>query len=498
MAENVNPDDPGAPKLYHAGTLTYTKSALAILFFWLLWGDFCYTVMEAVTGPIMQLKFQKLGASNTEIGVILGTIPGTLYSILNPIISYRSDRFRSRWGRRIPFILFSIPFLVFFLVSLAFGEQVCFWVRDYLGFLFKGIPANQVTILTLGALLVVFTIFNIFGTSTFWFLFNDVTPVHLLARFMAWIRTIGLLSVAFYSYVIFPYSGTHSTEIFLGAALLYLVGFGLMCLNVKEGKYPPPSPYIGGKTGTLAAIRTYATETHAFPHYWYLWICTLIVSIGGGVGAFTLFFQLAIGLNMQQIGTLNGTLVLTMGILTIGAGWLADRYHPIRVVLVGFLSSLLIVTPLGLIWLFWLPPPNVVFWVAMVINIGLAAPSKALGDMWEPPMVMRLFPRSHYGQFSSVNSVWRAVGSMIGGGLTGAYLDFMTHLVGKERAYFYLPVWSLIFMLPGFYLFIKLYLSWKKHGGDDAYVAPLLLSIQNPVPTAVSPIVPPIENPDRP
>src|SRR5271154_4875759 len=121
MAENVNPDDPGAPRLYHAGTLTYTKPALAILFFWLLWGDFCYTVMEAVTGPIMQLKFQHLDASNTEIGLILGTIPGIVYSVFNPVISFKSARFRSRWGRRIPFIFGGLPFLVVVLIALGFG-----------------------------------------------------------------------------------------------------------------------------------------------------------------------------------------------------------------------------------------------------------------------------------------------------------------------------------------------------------------------------------------
>ena len=62
------------PKIYHAGTLTYTKAALVMLFFWLIWGDFCYTVMEAVTGPIMQLKFKALGASNTGMALLLGTM----------------------------------------------------------------------------------------------------------------------------------------------------------------------------------------------------------------------------------------------------------------------------------------------------------------------------------------------------------------------------------------------------------------------------------------
>lgn len=34
-------------KNYHCGTLTYTKAGLFVLFAWLLWGDFCFTLMEA-------------------------------------------------------------------------------------------------------------------------------------------------------------------------------------------------------------------------------------------------------------------------------------------------------------------------------------------------------------------------------------------------------------------------------------------------------------------
>lgn len=119
-------------KTYHCGTLTYTKPALVILFFWLIWGDVCYTLMESVTGPIMLVKFQKLGAMNWEVALILSTIPTTVYSFFNPIISFKSDRFRSRWGRRIPFILFSMPFLVLGLVGLAFGDRLGFWLHEHL------------------------------------------------------------------------------------------------------------------------------------------------------------------------------------------------------------------------------------------------------------------------------------------------------------------------------------------------------------------------------
>jgi hypothetical protein len=121
--------------------------------------------------------------------------------------------------------------------------------------------------------------------------------------------------------------------------------------------------------------------------------------------------------------------------------------------------------------------------------IGLVAPQMALGGMWDPPLLMRLFPRSQYGQFCSTNAVWRSVGGMLGAYITGKYfLDYLTVWVGRERAYLYLPLWSIAFSIPSFILFLRLYLSWKKHGGDEAYIAPVLQGTQTT--HLASPVVP--------
>ncbi|MFA7344260.1 MAG: MFS transporter [Terrimicrobiaceae bacterium] len=484
-------------KTHSVGTLTYTKPALMILFFWLLWGDVCYTLMESVTAPIMLKRFERLGAMNWEIALILSTIPTTVYSILNPVISFKSDRFRSRWGRRIPFILVTLPFLVLALVGLAFGERLGIWLHDALNL--SGVSQNQATLWTLGVLLVTFTFFNTFVTSTFWYLFNDVVPERLLARFMSWFRVLATLTAAFYSICIFPYSGTHSTEIFLGAALLYLVGFSLMCLNVKEGRYPPPAPYVGGRTGPVAMVKTYVKECHSHRIYWYLWLCTFISQIGAGVALFDLYLKQSIGLDMAQIGIIAGTVSIVVSVLVIGVGWLADRYHPIRVLLAAQALGWIFVTPASMTWIFWHPGPAAtwtfhlsalqhvpflgqfaifqiqqVFLISLLIYVGLAAPVVALATMWDPVMLMRIFPRANLGQFCSTNAVWRSVGGMIGALLAGGFLDLITPWVGKECRYFYCPVWSVCFAVPSTFFFLKFYRSWKRHGGDRAYVAPML------------------------
>ena len=350
----------------------------------------------------------------------------------------------------------------------------------------------------IGFLLIAFTFFNTFVTSTFWYLFNDVVPEHLLARFMSWFRIISMASAALYNFCVFRFAQSHAAEILLGASALYFVGFGLMCLNVKEGSYPPPPPYVRGQTGPFAAVKTWGTECHSHRHYWYLWLCTFIGSIGGGVGVFGLLFSMAVGLDTAHIGYINGTNSIVIGVLILGSGWLADRYHPIRVVLAGSLLGLLVVTPASLVWLFWHPAASEtwtfhlaflqhvpglashatlevqkVFLVALTISVGLGAPVAALNGVWDPPMLMRLFPRERYGQFCSVNAIWRAGGGMLGGALAGAFLDMMTRWVGKDHAYFYIPVWQLAFGVPSIILLFLLYRSWQRHGGDAAYVPPV-------------------------
>ena len=117
--------DPAANSRYSVGTLTYSKLGLFALFGWLLWGDFCFQMMAEITPSIIPLKLNHLDAPNWAIGLIITTLPGILNMTVCPWISYTSDRHRGPKGRRIPFILGTIPFLTAFLLLLAFS---CFLV----------------------------------------------------------------------------------------------------------------------------------------------------------------------------------------------------------------------------------------------------------------------------------------------------------------------------------------------------------------------------------
>lgn len=46
-------DDCGGRPRFSVGTLVYSKAGLAALFMWLLWGDFCFTMIETVMPSIV-------------------------------------------------------------------------------------------------------------------------------------------------------------------------------------------------------------------------------------------------------------------------------------------------------------------------------------------------------------------------------------------------------------------------------------------------------------
>ena len=256
----------GQPKTYTVGTLVYTTRGLMVLFAWLLWGDFCWSMMEAVVPSIMPLKLRGLNSSNALIGFILGTLPATLNLGVTPILSFKSDHHRGPRGRRTPFILYTIPFLCLSMIMIAYSDSIGKWVNH--AFL-SGNSAHEakIVLLLLAVFVALFDFFNMFVNTVYWYLFADVVPEPMMGRFMGWFRLVGLIAGFLYNFFVFPYAISHMREIYIGGALLYLVGFGVVCLRVKEGQYPPP-PENEKRTSIWEQMRTYARECYTLRYYW--------------------------------------------------------------------------------------------------------------------------------------------------------------------------------------------------------------------------------------
>ena len=124
MSISDSPQEKKTQKIFKVENLTYTYKSLIAAILLILMGFFCFSFSLNTVSVIMPLKLKALGADSKTIVLIMGTIGQILNIILCPMVSYQSDRFRSkRWGRRVPFILFTMPMLVAAWVMFAFAES---------------------------------------------------------------------------------------------------------------------------------------------------------------------------------------------------------------------------------------------------------------------------------------------------------------------------------------------------------------------------------------
>ena len=321
---------------YRVGTLKYTGWGLVRLFCWLLWGDVVWTLMEMVVPRMLPLK---LGKMNAEwlIPIFQVTIPAVLVFALCPIISFRSDRYRSRLGRRIPYLLWTTPLLsaclMLFGLSDLLGHSLYGPVTRLLGI---SITQNTLILVLMALFLIGYRFGETYANTIYWYLFNDVVPHGRLAQFNSLSRVVGTLTGMAYNKWVFPHALDYFAHVFVGAGALYLFGFMLMCLKVKEGRYPPSPENVDGRKGIVSSIKTYAKECFSHKFYWYFFLTNTLLSVSWMAGACyeLLRNKESLQLDMQTLGDLGfWTGFATLVMLPL-LGWLADKLNPIRVFVV--------------------------------------------------------------------------------------------------------------------------------------------------------------------
>jgi maltose/moltooligosaccharide transporter len=248
-----------------------------------------------------------------------------------------------------------------------------------------------------------------------------------------------------------------------GAALLYLVVFGLMCLKVKEGQYPPVTD-VTEHTSVWEQIKIYMKECFSHPIYVFIFLGTglfgisTLVTLGADVFAIK-----AMGVSMKGLGLLT---LVASGMATLimyPCGWLSDKFHPLRVTL----ASVILVAVVNFLSCFFMVGP-VTYWVFTIIAVLLNGVYFAAGI----PMLMALLPKSRFGQFCSANGTFKSAVLVVFGLFTGGFLDWLTNngkLVDNYR-YGFLCVGVCFVLYAITLVYVMKY--WKQSGGMHGYIAP--------------------------
>ncbi len=444
------------------GSLAYTRGGLAALFGWLLWGDFAWSMKERAVGPVFQLLLTRFRASNTTMAVLLSVLPSAIGLFLGPIVSFRSDRYRSRMGRRIPFMLMATPIAAAAMAAIAFSPMLGQATHRALGLHSPGL--NSSILLYFGLFWVLFEVATIAANAVFGAFLNDVVPSSLLGRFFGLFRAMSLLAGMIFNFWLLKTAEDHYVWVFASISLLYGVGFTTMCLRVKEGQYPPPpeipadqrSRSVGQRF--MGAAKAYFRECYSKPYY--LWVFAALIVSGLSfvpVNLYSIPYAKSLNISMEVYGKY---VALTYGIslvLTYILGSLADRFHPLRVGMVA-----LFLYGVSCLWggnaATSAGPFGIAFMLHVVLSGTFFTATASLGQ--------RLLPHEKFAQFSSAYGILGSLISMVATFAFGRFLD----LSGSVYRYTFLA--GAIVAFISLILFFIVYRQFNKLGGPQQYNAP--------------------------
>ncbi len=447
-------DDLHGKSRWSVGSLTYTSAGLVVLFLLLLLGDFGWMMRERSLVPLGQLLLKKFQTSDLMISLLFGSIPAGLTIIIWPIVSVWSDRTRSRWGRRVPFLFWPTPVVTAAMVGLAYSPQIGAWLQKLLH------GTGTVNPWVIGVFAVFWVLYEVFAlviNNIFIALVNDTVPRRIINRFFAMFRMVSLGAAVYFNYSLISKADTHSTVLFLSIAAVYLISFLVMCAFVKEGSYPPP-PLIEHTGGIFSKIKIYICECCRDPFYRTVFITMAIVGLTfQPVNIFSLFAAKSYGIDTGAYGKACALTAIIAVFIAFPVGWLTDRFHPMRTGLVSLALYGLLMTAA-----YWIVRGPETFLVMFVLH-GVAATTYGTAVSGLLPM---LFPREQFSQFFSAANILSNILVMIASPVLGQLMDVTNHN------------YRIMFLLAGLIAFsgcacwLLLNRGFVRNGGVKSYQPP--------------------------
>ena len=448
-----------SPRLWRQGTLVYTTAGLVSLFCWLLWGDFAWAMKDRAIGPSATLLIRMFDVSDLVYTLIIIAFPNFTNIFLCPIISYISDRHRGKFGRRIPFLLFTTPFIVIGLIGLGFTPMLGDWLYRMAGA--EQLSRNTAGLIFFGIFWVMLDFGATLAGALSGALINDVVPSELLGRFFALFRAVSLIAGMLFNAFLIGLVESYSLYIFVGVGIFYGIGLLSLCTKVKEGGYPPVAPAVtpvGVKNTVFRPVATYFRQSFSISYYRWV-IVGLVFSYLAAVpfNIFSIFYAKSLNMDMHQYGLLITLTYAVSLVMSYFLGMLADRYHPLRTTLT---AQILYLFTMLIGW--FTVTGNTSFGVLLVIH-GIISGcfftlSASLGQ--------KLFPRELFAQFNSAFSMLLAIGNVVLGPFFGWLLD---HL-GRDYRYTFL--FGTVLTALSVISLWQVFRGYLACGGDAAYTPP--------------------------
>lgn len=411
----------------------------------------CYKALPTVQ-PVW---LDNLGVPASGIALVTATIPSILCFFLCPIISTLSDKTRSKYGRRLPYLFWSTPTMILLPICMAWSSEI----GAAAAALFHVECTRSMEQLVLCIFIIAFQAIYLIPASIIYYLYADVIPKQWVGRFVAVMTVFGTLVTFVFNTFLLKYALDYSKLSFVVLGCLYGAAFVTMCLVVKEGSYPPVEDHIAGKLTERCAdyITLYFRQGFRHKIFFFLFLTTALNQASTVCrNMFNLLFAVKeLALTKEQFGEIIGWSSVVAAIIVIPVGRLMDAIRPIRIYFFGGLIVIAVN-----IWGYFFVSSYITFAVIGWM-MTLVYAIQFLGNM---PMLIELLPPDKFGQFASINSMINSLVMIVGSYLGGLCIEHF--------GYRFMFLWDAgVTTLASISLLI-VFREWKRYGGPHAYRPP--------------------------
>jgi len=317
---------------------------------WIIFGHFGIALSSTILVPLMNLRLKAVGISDSSIGLLTSCNLWAV-SFLVMYFSWKSDHCTSRLGRRTPWVLASLPFLVIALVLFPLFDSR--WL--------------------LIGLMIVFYFFNDMQASTYPLLSIDCVSKSVLARVSGLGAIVISLAGFLSSRIGAKMADVSQARVFALAACAMAVATLIALWQIKE---PPIRHPADGPFNFLAPIRVACQDRR---------ILVLMVAIAL-LNACPMMFNTWIwfyaksrlGLGIGATGAAMSWGLLLRMIISYPAGWLIDRFGSYVALSVQWvLMLILVLCSIGV--------KNANGLIVMMVISSLVTPLQVAGDtiLWK-------------------------------------------------------------------------------------------------------------------
>jgi MFS family permease len=317
---------------------------------------------------------------------------------IQPYVGFLSDRTRTRFGRRMPYLIVGAPIAALF---------------------FALIPVLHLGIAPFAALMVAIIIMNIamaiFRTPTV-ALMPDITPSPLRSKANGIINLMGGLgtTLAFLGGA-FLYRANRGLPFWIAAAIL-LVAEAIVVAAIRE---PKEHEEAADRTGVLATIQEITTSHEKSALFILLAIFTWFIGYNAIETFWTTYGKEFLGIAESTAAAMLTYVSAAFLIFSLPAGFVATRFGRRRTILAGL--AMLFVFILGGYF-----TTNMAYLTGMLIVAGIAW---ALININSFPMVSDIAPAGRIGSYTGLYYFSSMLAAIVAPPIAGGLMDLFGHRI---------------------------------------------------------------------